>query len=135
MERWSSRETTAAALARSSGSSATTWEKGSPSPAPSEDGEPGPLPLSGDELFEEALQRYLELRLVKRPPEGAHGAARKVTVWLETEAQQRGHALGKDWRERLARGFLEVEADVAEANARRRQSRRRERGPEARVSR
>jgi hypothetical protein len=75
--------------------------------------------------MEEALQRYLELRLFKRPPEGLAGAARKAKAWALSEAAARGEELDADWESRLDRGFLEVEGDVSEAMARRRHERRR----------
>ena len=76
-------------------------------------------------MLEEALQRYLELRLFKRPPEGLAGAARKAKAWAMEEARARGEELEMGWEFRLDRGFLEVEGDVAEAMARRRHERRR----------
>ncbi len=83
--------------------------------------------LDGEEgsVLEEALQRYLEFRLFKRPPEGLAGAGRKAKAWALAEAMARGEELEPDWESRLDRGFLEVEGDVSEAIARRRHERRR----------
>lgn len=83
-------------------------------------------PLSeGDPLLERAVQLYLELRLVKRPPESAPGAERKALRWVEEEARRLGRTVDPAWPSWLARAFLDVEGDVAEAQVRRRQARRR----------
>ncbi len=79
----------------------------------------------GDPLLERAVQLYLELRLLKRPPESAPGAERKALRWVEEEARSLGREVDPSWPSWLARAFLDVEGDVAEAQVRRRQARRR----------
>ena len=90
-----------------------------------QEGAEGAPPGEEGSVLEEALQRYLELRLFKRPPEGLAGAGRKAKAWAREEAQARGEELAADWEFQLDRGFLEVEGDVSEAVARRRHERRR----------
>jgi hypothetical protein len=98
-------------------------------PAPDDDpsgAEELPNVLDGeiDPLLEQAVQLYLELRLVKRPPEGEAGARRKAMKWLEDQVAERGKRLDPGWEDWLKHGFLDAEGDVAEATARKRHSRR-----------
>lgn len=86
--------------------------------------DPDPPLLDGDPLLERTVQLYLELRLVKRPPEGVAGATRKAMRWLEEEAALEGRELDPTWPEALRKAFLDVEGDVAESTARRRLGRR-----------
>jgi hypothetical protein len=89
------------------------------------DDEEDELPLlEGDPLLERTVQLYLELRLVKRPPESVGGATRKAMRWLEEEAAATGRVIEPEWPGWLERAFLDVEGDVKEQHARRRHARR-----------
>lgn len=80
--------------------------------------------LEGDPLLEQAVQLYLELRVIKRPPESAAGASRKALKWLEYEAATLGRVRDPAWDPWLRRAFLDVDGDVEEQTVRRRQAKR-----------
>ena len=86
---------------------------------PDDDDLEAPLALD-DALLERAVQLYSELRLIKRPPEGAPGAERKSVRWLREEAERLGRNFDPAWVPWLRRAFLEIEGDVKESVARRR---------------
>lgn len=79
----------------------------------------------GPEAFlEQAVQLYLEYRIVKRPPESPPGAARKTIAWFAQANPEAAQGIDALTLQRLHRAFLEAEGDVAQAQAQRRHARR-----------